>query len=253
NITSQTVATAFLHGWISRFGVPSSITTDRGRVFESSLWKELQRFLGSQHVHTTAYHPQSNGIIERFHRQLKASIMASEHSSNWIDALPLILLGFRSAFKTDLQSTSAEMVYGTTLRLPGELFVPAQTPIDPLEFVGKLRSVMVQLRPAPTRLQRHQHSFVSEDLATCTHVFLRRDCVRPPLVSPYDGPFLVLKRSRKFYKIQQQHDTVTVSIDRLKPAYFEEEQVSTPEQVLAPATGFRTESGRLVRKKVSFE
>ncbi|KAF2348457.1 hypothetical protein FHG87_020787, partial [Trinorchestia longiramus] len=65
-------------------------------------------------------------------------------------------------------------------------------------------------------------SFVSEDLATCTHVFLRRDCVRPPLVPPYDGPFLVLKRSRKFYKIQQQHDTVTVSIDRLKPAYFEE-------------------------------
>ncbi|KAF2353763.1 hypothetical protein FHG87_015482, partial [Trinorchestia longiramus] len=164
---------------------------------------------------------QSNRIFERFHRQLKAAIMASEHSSNWIDALPLILLGFRSALKTDLQSTSAEMVYSTTLRLPGELFVPAKTPIDPLEFVGKLRSVMAQLRPAPTRLHRHQHSFVSEDLSTCTHVFLRRDCVRPPLVPPYDGPFLVLKRSRKFYKIQQQHDKVTVSIDRLKPAYFE--------------------------------
>ena len=71
DITAPTVARAFVSGWISRFGVPSTVTTDRGCQFESTLWKELMELLGTTRLRTTAYHPIANGIIERFHRQLK--------------------------------------------------------------------------------------------------------------------------------------------------------------------------------------
>ena len=75
-ITAETVAQAFLSGWISRFGVPSTIVMDRGRQFESQLWNTLMRLLGSKRARTTAYHPQTNGMVECFHRQLKAALKA---------------------------------------------------------------------------------------------------------------------------------------------------------------------------------
>ena len=72
-ITTDSVAKAFVGGCISRFGVPSTITTDRGWQFESSLWTSLMHHLRSTRCRTTAYHPSANGLVERFHRQLKGA------------------------------------------------------------------------------------------------------------------------------------------------------------------------------------
>ena len=73
----MTCARALLDGWIANFGVPDSVTSDQGAQFTSKLWRELNTLLGVERVnHTTAYHPQANGLVERFHRQLKDSFKA---------------------------------------------------------------------------------------------------------------------------------------------------------------------------------
>ena len=95
DITAPTVAHAFITGWIARFGVPSTITTDRGAQFESDQWRQLMYFLGSAQIRTTAYHPPANGLVQRFHRQLKVSLRATAPSTQWIEALPMVLLGLR--------------------------------------------------------------------------------------------------------------------------------------------------------------
>ena len=56
--------------------MPLHLVTDRGRQFESELFKELSSLIGFHRLRTTSYHPQSNGIIERTHRTLKTAIMA---------------------------------------------------------------------------------------------------------------------------------------------------------------------------------
>ena len=81
NNTAESAAGALVTRWISAFGVPSTITTDRGAQFESSLLSHLTMSLAFKRIRTTAYHPCSNGILERFHRQLKASLKAN-HDSN---------------------------------------------------------------------------------------------------------------------------------------------------------------------------
>ncbi|CAM1302344.1 Uncharacterised protein at_DN0825, partial [Pycnogonum litorale] len=62
------------------------------------------------------------GMIERFHRQLKSSLKAYNNLSNWTEHLPLIMLAIRCTIKEDIQSTPTELVYGSTLKLPGEFF-----------------------------------------------------------------------------------------------------------------------------------
>ena len=68
NQLASTVAATFIRGWIQHHGVPHTITTDRGANFESSLFNNLLKRIGSQHIHTMAYHPQHNGMVERWHR-----------------------------------------------------------------------------------------------------------------------------------------------------------------------------------------
>ena len=90
--TTETVARAFVSTWISRIGVLSTITMDRGCQFESSLRQQLMQTLGSKRIRTTAYHPIANGLVEHFHCQLKAALKASLDPTNWVDMLPKVLL-----------------------------------------------------------------------------------------------------------------------------------------------------------------
>lgn len=106
NSTAPTFPRAFVSRWILRFEVLSTVTTDRGCQFESTLWKELMELLGSVLLRTTAYNPIANGIVERFHRQLKAGI--HPNSTHCVDLLPIVLLDIRTALKTDLCSSVAD-------------------------------------------------------------------------------------------------------------------------------------------------
>ena len=74
DITAETSARAFISGWISHFGAPSTISTDRGHRFESELFTHLMQLLGIKCIRTTTYCPIANGLVERLHCQLKASL-----------------------------------------------------------------------------------------------------------------------------------------------------------------------------------
>lgn len=225
-ITAECVARALVNGWISHYGMPNAITTDQGRQFESKLFKELSQLTGSRHLRTTAYHPQANGLIERMHRTLKSAIKCHT-SSDWTESLPIVLLGLRSTFKNDLNATPAEMVYGTTLKLPGEFFEPISDVYTESDFVDNLRKIMSELKPVPTSNHSKDKVFVQDELQKCSHVFVRDDKVRPPLKAPYDGPFEVISRDGKCFDIKRGEKIVKVSIDRVKAAFTTKEEKPT--------------------------
>uniref|UniRef100_A0AAQ4R448 Integrase catalytic domain-containing protein n=1 Tax=Gasterosteus aculeatus aculeatus TaxID=481459 RepID=A0AAQ4R448_GASAC len=125
-LTAVEMTRAFIGTCVARFGTPSDISSDRGAQFTSELWNAVAQSLGTKHHRTTAYHPQANGLCERFHRSMKASLRAGLKDGNWVDNLPWVMLGIRTAPKEDLQSSSAELVYGQPLRVPGD-FVPTST------------------------------------------------------------------------------------------------------------------------------
>ncbi len=87
--SALTVAKVFIQIWVSRIGVPATITTDCGGQFESALWKSITQLLGTSHIRTISYHLFANGMVERFHYQLKSSLKASPRPDNWTDMLYL--------------------------------------------------------------------------------------------------------------------------------------------------------------------
>ena len=231
DMTAKTCATALLRHWVARYGVPESIVTDRGRQFTSDLWMELSRSLGISRKMTTSYHPQSNGMIERQHRTLKDRLIAracASGSTSWMENLPFVLLGIRTSVRADSSCSPSDLLYGASLRLPGDLLGAAgdmdDTPAS--DFASRLRHVMRQSSPMPVVHHGLPPSRVDGALMSASHVFLRVDAVRRPLVPPYEGPYLVLERSPKTFVILKREKPVTVTVDRLKPAILLPEAVS---------------------------
>jgi len=204
--TAQVVADGFVQLWVSRFGVPAVVTTDRGAQFLSNTWACLCRTLGMKHIKTTAYHPQANGLVERLHRQLKEALRARDCKENWAEHLPWVLLGLRAAPKEEAGVSSAEVALGARLELPGPVLphsvlkepVPAALPLT-------VRSYAEVAATPPPNLQGAEYVLVArEKLTGC------------PLLPAYSGPFRVLERRPKIFCLQLPQKEDWVTVDRLK-------------------------------------
>lgn len=219
NITAETIAKAFYEHWITRFGTPSRVISDQGAQFKSELFKSLTRMCGVEMQHTTPYHPQCNGKVERLHRTLKAALRA-HNSIHWTDTLPTVLLGLRGALQETTNSSIAQMVYGKTIRLPGEFFEEQPIRSDPESFASKLQEKMLLIKPFPPRHPKTLPVFIPKDLMSCSHVFVRLDRIKRSLEPSYDGPYPVVRRHDKYFAINIKSKVVNISMDRLKPAYL---------------------------------
>jgi len=212
--TAVACADALVAGWISRFGVPDILTSDRGVQFTSAVWSSLMSRLGVTHNLTTAYHPQANGLVERAHRQLKDALRCRLAGQDWVNHLPWVLLGLRSAPKEDSGISSAELVYGAPLSLPSQPPSPSEAPPAAFTAAFPVDQRVVPLRPLT---YAEAVSSPSPALAAADLVYIRRGGAASPLAPCYSGPYKVLSKSPKSFTLDLGGYPEVVSIDRLKP------------------------------------
>lgn len=244
DISATSCARALIHHWMARFGLPTDMTSDRGTQFTSQLWAALTELLGTKMHHTTAYHPQSNGLVERFHRQMKAALKARLSGPNWIDELPWVLLGIRTAPKADLHASSAELVYGAPLTVPGDFVSPqSNLSVETEAHLRRLRETVRALAPVPMSRHGTRRTHMPPALKDSKFVFIRRDGYKTPLTPPYEGPFEVLEHGEKVFKVNMGTREVLVSVDRLKPAHGDFD---------AQDGGYVTRAGRTSRPTIRY-
>ncbi len=216
NTSTTSCVAAFFNSWVSRFRVPAALTSDRGVLFSSAVWEELCATLGISHRLTTAYHPQANGLVERLHRQLKEALRARLDNQDWPSHLPWVMLGLRTAPKEDCGLSSAEMVYGEALTLPGE-FLEASTPPGD-SFLQLLRERMTRFQPPPTRpVEVKPASMQEAALRKADFVYVKRGAVASSLSPLYSGPYRVISRGEKTFHMDIGGRDKVISADRLKP------------------------------------
>jgi hypothetical protein len=147
---------------------------------------------------------------------LKEALRAKAAGVKWMDSLPWVLLGLRSAPKEDSGLSSAEMVYGAPLSLPGEFLGSPDMPVETL--VDRVRAGLPDFEPPAMRLCRPEvGEGLPAALASASHVYVLKGGSLPSLAQRYSGPFVVLERNAKTFRLAVGSREEVVSVDRLKP------------------------------------
>ncbi len=119
SITTRSVVKA-LSQFISIFGIPKVIQSDQGTNFTSNMFQEVLKQLCIRHNRSTAYHPESQGALERFHQTLKSLLRAycTELKGDWEEGLPWLLLAAREVVQESLGFSPNQLVFGHCVRGP---------------------------------------------------------------------------------------------------------------------------------------
>ena len=152
---AQTVARAFVTNVICLYGVPKFVVTDQGSNFISSIFKETCSLLGIKKLQSTAYHPQTNGSVERSHRTLTEYLRCfiNKDLDNWDTFMPYATFTFNSTPSTATNFTPYELLYGRKPDLPSSLKKDPEVIYNFDDYYNELKS----------RLQ-HSHQIARETL-----------------------------------------------------------------------------------------
>lgn len=156
---AETVVDALVEGMFSRFGAAETIHSDQGRNFESRVFVIMCERLGMHKTWTTALHPQSDGLVERFNRTLaqQLAILTVEHQHDWDTHLPLVLMAYRSAVQDSTSCTPALLMLERELRTPAEV-VFGKPPDTPAGLPGREYTRRLQER------KESAHNFARDQL-----------------------------------------------------------------------------------------
>ena len=254
NMTAESVAEAFVEGWVALFGVPESLHSDQGSQFTSKVFHEMCKMLNISKTQTTPYHPQGNGMVERVNRTIINLLRANVHDneSNWDKVLPLVMLSYRSAVHRSTGFTPAKMMLGAELRIPADLVfgLPEQVPSQvSSQFVVTLeksmQSVFEQARQNDLdshvvqsdhyNLRARGKSYAVNDVVWLLDTAIPRGSGEKKLKWPWKGPYEVIEARDPVYCIKSQLDNSIsrVHFNRLKAC---RSRVPDTQPVSAPAS-----------------
>jgi hypothetical protein len=261
NISADACAKVLISTWIARYGVPDTVTSDQGKQFDGNLFRKVTQTFGINKVRTTAYWPQSNGILERQHRTIKDALRClTEVFDDWEEALPMVLLSMRTAVHANGFAPST-LVFGESLQLPIDLVVRPKTNVvsDQRELIRTLRNVALRIRevlisdqPRTTQMDAEESHPIDE------YVWVEQPPIKPSLSPKYKSPFRVVSRRGAVIVTEQDRGEVAVNVSRTKPAWGVKEMVpagddpsESEDEAVLPAT-YRTRSGRAVVRPLRY-
>jgi hypothetical protein len=196
-----------LISFFTRFGLPKIVQSDQGTNFTSKTFRDQLSALGIEIVTSSAYHPQSQGALERFHQTLKTMIRAYcvEHDKDWNEGLPLLLFAIREVPNESLGFSPFELVFGRSVRGPlalvKEKWLGDDQPTESvLNYVVKLKE---RLRSACELAKKHLQAVQTEmktwyDRKARSRTFTPGDQVLvllplsgQPLQARFSGPYVI--------------------------------------------------------------
>ena len=245
--TAATIAKLLVEEIVSRHGVPSEILSDRGKAFMSGLMTEVEELLGSHRVNTTAYHPQTDGLVERFNRTLTAMLAKTVNRGgrDWDHHLPYVLFAYRASEQQSTQESPFFLLYGRDPRLPVDAALSPPTTRTQVnlkeygvELVSKFSGAWEVARACIKKSQKKQKNYYDRKARTPgfsvgDRVFLFKPAEKSgekrKLSRPYHGPYRVVNITTNNASLcrvdKPQDEPILVALGRLRrcPEEIEDE------------------------------
>ena len=208
--TSLTIAKLLVEHIIPRHGVPRELLSDRGGSFLSQLIVELYQLLGIKKTSTTAYHPQTDGLIERFNRTLIDMLSKSvdKDPKEWESKLPFVLFAYRSSPQESTGFSPFYLLYGRDPTLPiDEVLMPVPDQTFALtseyaeEVVENLQEAWTMARANIQKSQKKQKAYHDQraeqpnyQVGDKVRVFMpaEKQGKNRKFARPYKGPFEIV-------------------------------------------------------------
>lgn len=123
NQEADTVARAFVEHVVLRYGIPMNILTDQGTNFLSTLFSNVCKLLKIKKIKSSAYHPETNGSLERSHRTLKEYLrnFVNKSHDNWSELIPYCMFTMNSSKSEATGYSPFELLYGHEVFIPTSL------------------------------------------------------------------------------------------------------------------------------------
>ncbi|KAL5484318.1 hypothetical protein EMCRGX_G020792 [Ephydatia muelleri] len=242
NMEAITVAKCVVNEFICRFGVPEQLHSDQGRNFESKVIKNICDLLQIRKTRTSPYHPQSDGLVERFNRTLLnlLSIAVVDAERDWGVQLPLLMFAYRTSMHETNGVTPFEMMFGREVVLPEHLMfnLPVSTEqvlqegVEYVDYLKKRFQLVHQYvrQNAQKGMQRQKTGYDQKENTRCVfrkgdHVWLYTPAVpkgkSPKFHRPWQGPYQVLKKKGEvtydIRRLAHPRKRLIVHYNRLKP------------------------------------
>ena len=130
----------------------------------------------------------------------------------------------------ELGCSSADILFFQSLRLPADMFLPTRNEnAFSATLIGQMRRFAASICPSPTRVEPSKKIYMPPELKTCSHIFVKQDPIKPNLTPPNSGPYLVISRTDKTFRVLNNDQIMSVAIINVKPCF----QLNNAEDVSA--------------------
>ena len=212
SIDAETIAEELIKVF-ARVGIPKELLTDQGTNFTSQLLAEVYRLLHVKALRTTPYHPQTDGLVERFNKTLKEMLRktADEEGKDWDKLLPFVLFAYREVPQESTGYSPFELLYGREVRGPLDVMresweTPQNVEEGVLSYVLSMREKFEQMellvQSNMRRAQRFQKQWYDKgakqrQLQVGDYVLVLLPTSTSKFTAQWQGPYLVLKKVGK--------------------------------------------------------
>ena len=245
---ADTIARIFVEQIVCRHGVPEQLLSDRGTNFLSELIKGVCDILGIKKINTSGYHPQTDGLVEKFNSTLVNMIAkcCETKKRDWDDHLPYLLYAYRTMVQESTHESPFYLLYGRDSRLPTETGLSMPSPTYEVDMEDYRSELVTKLSHAwclaknkiekaqdAQKIQYDKRARVTEIQVGDRVMVYMPSSVKGKdrkLARPYHGPYRVLKVTPSNVEVtlvdKPQDPSIFISLNRVRRCYDEMEDHS---------------------------
>ncbi|CAF4100345.1 unnamed protein product [Rotaria sordida] len=232
--SAQTTAQALFKEYICRYGVPKSVLSDQGTQFKNQLMEAMAKLIGYNHIFSSVYHPQTNGMVERFNATFVPQIakLQNRENNNWDEFLSPVVFAYNTGIHATTSYSPFQLQYGRDPCLPTDEPPTSFTFNKPQDYYEQLkRNLLIMQRQTCDNVNSRQQQYkkrydkrrADPHYETNDLVLIKIHGAKTKLDPKYSiKPKVIIKKQHPIYWVKDEDTQVEsrVHVNDIRPIFI---------------------------------